>query len=205
MGYHTNFDGQFAVTPPLKPEHQAYLEAFNRSRRMKRDAAIAETIPDPVRIAAGLPIGYEGAYFVGTANDNMGQNHDASVLSGNEPPGTPVVPPANPANAMADWSQRYATGLALKEVALDLGLAQPGLWCQWRPNDTGTAIEWDEGEKFYDYIEWIEYLVAHFLAPWGYRLEGEVYWDGEETDDRGIIRIKDNVVEIGRAVTTFQF
>src|SRR5574337_684850 len=26
---------------------------------------------------------------------------------------------------------------------------QPGLWCQWRPTDDGTAIEWDGGEKFY--------------------------------------------------------
>jgi hypothetical protein len=31
---------------------------------------------------------------------------------------------------------------------------QPGLWCQWIPNEDGTAICWDGGEKFYNSIEW---------------------------------------------------
>ena len=71
---------------------------------------------------------------------------------------------------------------------------QPGLWCQWRPNDDGTAIVWDEGEKFYSYIEWLAYIMDHFLRPWGYELEGSVYWDGEESDDFGVLEIKDNKV-----------
>src|ERR1039458_3667962 len=33
---------------------------------------------------------------------------------------------------------------------------QPGLWCQWRPTEDHKAIEWDDGEKFYNYVEWIE-------------------------------------------------
>src|SRR5437588_5601505 len=36
---------------------------------------------------------------------------------------------------------------------------QPNLWCQWVPNDDGTAIVWDGSEKFYDYVPWLEYLV----------------------------------------------
>jgi hypothetical protein len=43
---------------------------------------------------------------------------------------------------------------------------QPGLWCKWTPNEDGTAIIWDQGEKFYDYIEWLEYLMHHVLTPW---------------------------------------
>ena len=71
---------------------------------------------------------------------------------------------------------------------------QPGLWCQWTPSKSGEAIHWDGGEKFYNYVEWIEYLVEHFLKPWGYTLEGSVQWVGEDPTDVGTISIVDNVV-----------
>jgi hypothetical protein len=73
---------------------------------------------------------------------------------------------------------------------------QPGLWCQWTSNELGTTIEWDGGEKFYDYIEWLNYIIKHFLAPWGYFLNGEVEWQGEEDNDVGVITVKDNVVKV---------
>jgi hypothetical protein len=72
---------------------------------------------------------------------------------------------------------------------------QPGLWCQWTVNNEGDEIIWDGGEKFYDYVEWLEYIIEHFLKPWGYKLNGSVEWAGESTDDRGIIIVKDNKVE----------
>lgn len=72
---------------------------------------------------------------------------------------------------------------------------QPGLWCQWVPNEDGTAIEWDGGEKFYNYVEWIVYIVEHFLKPWGYSISGQVTWRGEDIDDRGTIYAKNNEIE----------
>lgn len=80
--------------------------------------------------------------------------------------------------------------------------SQPGLWCQWVPTEDGTAIEWDGGEKFYSYTEWLTYIVDNFLKPWGYKLNGEVKWEGEESGDVGKIIVKDNVVSTkeGRVV-----
>ena len=72
---------------------------------------------------------------------------------------------------------------------------QPSLWCPWAPNVDGTEILEDGSEKAYGYVEWIEYLVTCFLEPWGYKLNGEVSWSGEDSDDRGTIYVKDNVVE----------
>jgi hypothetical protein len=72
---------------------------------------------------------------------------------------------------------------------------QPGLWCQWTASDDGQRIIWDEGEKFYDYTEWLCYLVEHFLKPWGCVINGEVSWQGEAPDDIGVIYAKDNLVE----------
>lgn len=72
---------------------------------------------------------------------------------------------------------------------------QPGLWCQWVPTDDGKYIEWDGGEKFYNYVEWLQYIVKNFLQPKGYSISGEVKFQGESPDDRGLIIAKDNKIE----------
>lgn len=158
MGYTTDFRGMVGLSPGLNPEQEEYLHQFAQTRRMKRDAAKAELLSDPVRIAAGLPIGPEGAYFVGAKGD-FGQADDNSVVNNNRSPA-----------------------------------GQPGLWCQWVPSDDGSALEWDGGEKFYDYVLWMKYIIEHFIKPWGIIANGEIEWRGEEWDDTGTIVVKDNLV-----------
>jgi hypothetical protein len=81
---------------------------------------------------------------------------------------------------------------------------QPGLWCQWVSSEDGTEIVWNGAEKFYYYVEWIEFIVKHFLTPWGKVLNGEVEWQGEERDDRGLIVIKNNTVTTKKAKVTWE-
>lgn len=89
MGYSTDFSGSFNVTPALNEAQTSYLLAFSETRRMGRNPSIAATLPDPKREAVGLPIGPQGAYFVGGGSD-FGQDQDASVLNYNsEPTGQP--------------------------------------------------------------------------------------------------------------------
>lgn len=71
---------------------------------------------------------------------------------------------------------------------------QPGLWCQWVPTEDGMGMEWDGGEKFYNFEEWMKYLIDHFLKPWGITVNGEIQWQGEDMSDRGLIIVTDNVV-----------
>ena len=71
---------------------------------------------------------------------------------------------------------------------------QPGLWCKWTPSDDGGRLKWDGAEKFQNYVTWLRYLVDTFLEPWGYKLNGEVTWEGEDPEDVGTIRVKDNEV-----------
>ena len=73
-------------------------------------------------------------------------------------------------------------------------VGQPGLWCQWVPTDDGMSIEWDGGEKFYNYVDWIKYLIQHFIAPWGFTLNGNVTWHGEDPFDSGVIVVNNNIV-----------
>jgi len=63
------------------------------------------------------------------------------------------------------------------------------------PDETGTGIVWDQGEKFYHYDKWLKYIIKHFLAPWGYVLNGEATWRGEQRDDRGTLHVFENEVE----------
>lgn len=81
---------------------------------------------------------------------------------------------------------------------------QPGLWCQWEITEDGTELVWDEGEKFYHYIEWLQYMINNFFNPAGYILNGEVTWNGEDDDDLGVIIVEDNnvIVEYGIHVPT---
>lgn len=95
---------------------------------------------------------------------------------------------------------------------------QPGLWCQWVPTEDGTALVWDDGEKFYDSAEWMRYLIEHFLKPdaraktehkplfksevdrfehftFDHICNGTIYAEGEDSSDRWKLVVTDNEVK----------
>lgn len=161
MGYNTKFNGGFEITPSLEYKHKNYLNFFRYTRRMKRDAAIAETLPDQSRLDVDLPIGQDGCFYVGSHLDGTyGQTNDKSVVDYN-----------NSGN-------------------------MPSLWCQWTPSEDGSRLEWDGGEKFYNYTGWLQFLITNFFEPWGYKLNGTVDWHGEDSDDFGKIIIENNNMTI---------
>lgn len=103
---------------------------------------------------------------------------------------------------------------------------QPGLWCQWVPTADGQYIIWDGGEKFYDSPEWMKYLIDHFLKPgceasqlvdgikdkvptpfanftFDHTLNGEIYAQGESSDDRWVLVVRDNEVGVSDAEITY--
>jgi hypothetical protein len=144
MGYTTDFEGGFNITPNLSQKDNEFLTKFHNTRRMAR--------------SVGPEYGKEGEFYV-DGTGWAGQDHDKNVINYNRPPGT-----------------------------------QPGLWCQWIPTDDGCELVWDGGEKFYNYVEWLDYLIDKILAPRGYTLNGECQWFGEERDDVGVIIVKNNKV-----------
>jgi hypothetical protein len=42
---------------------------------------------------------------------------------------------------------------------------QPDLWCNWSVCWDGCCLTWSGTEKSYSMIEWLRYLIAHFLRP----------------------------------------
>ena len=75
---------------------------------------------------------------------------------------------------------------------------QPGLWCQWEVTDDGRSLQWNGTEKFYEYVDWMNYLIEHFFGPWGCMLNGEIEWQGEREDDLGVIKVHNNIVTTNR-------
>lgn len=57
-------------------------------------------------------------------------------------------------------------------------------------------MEWDQNEKFYEYVAWLRYMIDNFFSPAGHKLNGTVEFQGESFDDRGAIVVTDNVVEV---------
>lgn len=49
-------------------------------------------------------------------------------------------------------------------------------------------------EKAGAFVEWIEYLVLHFLSPWGYTLGGRVRYVADE--DAGVIFATDDGIVV---------
>lgn len=72
----------------------------------------------------------------------------------------------------------------------------PSIWCDWVPDEDGNALQHNENEKFYCYVEWLKYLIEHYFNPWGVTLSGSVTWKGEERSDVGVITIKNNIVTV---------
>lgn len=76
----------------------------------------------------------------------------------------------------------------------------PSIYCGWQlrldENDM-YFLEWDSKEKFYNYVEWIQYI-TELISDWELKLNGRVFFQGESMGDVGFILVKDNVVTVDK-------
>jgi len=91
--------------------------------------------------------------------------------------------------------------------------SQPGLWCHWAPTEDGTALQWDDGEKFYESAAWMQYLMDHFVGSTpaaayklsflqGHVCNGTISAQGEDPSDMWLLGVKDNQVFVQDLVPT---
>lgn len=198
MGYTTDFSGRLEITPALNYKQMEYINRFSHTRRMKRDVATLMVLfkgqhgypftksKDPKKI-----YGNEGEYFA-REDGQSGQSKDSSILDFNVAPGQLGY------NDKNYWKEN--------EKRSEKGICQPGLWCQWEIVMDGDKcyLQWDGGEKFYAYTEWLKYLINHFFSKWKVKLNGSIHWTGEESTDMGKIKVIDNKVTVHEAVISFK-
>lgn len=208
MGYTTDFNGSFQLSRKLTKEEREYINNFSVTRKMKRDVnKLMEKYngkhgyPFPellsgkvVDNSAETIYGIEGEYFV-YDDGNYGQIDDGTIIDYNIPSGQISY------DSTADFTARWDEN----KKRMNEGKCQPGLWCQWIVEDHNECDElmWDGGEKFYNYVEWLRYLIEHFFSKWDVKLNGEVFWEGESSDDKGKIVVKDNIVKTYIAKITY--
>jgi len=172
VSYKTSFSGRFELDKPLSAAHADYLSALSRTRRVKRDPDRTAARPDPLREAARLPVGPDGAFFVG-AGGQLGQEGGGPALDPGGPPAETL--------GIVDFNAPPS--------------GQPHVWCCWAPTRDRRAIHCPTDGNHYEYVSWLRYIIHTFLVPWGYSLAGEVEYAGEAPGDRGTIRVKRNAVE----------
>tara|TARA_R110000787_G_scaffold36714_6_gene93558 strand:- start:2811 stop:3290 length:480 start_codon:yes stop_codon:yes gene_type:complete len=122
----------------------------------------------------------KGPYFADRGADGFGQDGQHDVIEYNNPPE-----------------------------------GQPSLWCGWTVSDDGKFIEWDGGEKFYHSPQWMTYIIKHFLGAnpvagaemgflKGHKLNGEIYAQGEESDDMWKLTVKNNKVTVQQGTVEYK-
>jgi hypothetical protein len=64
---------------------------------------------------------------------------------------------------------------------------------QWVPSADLLHIVWDGNEKFYKYVEQLQWL-CNWLKRRDITANGSLYWQGEETGDTGTLKVSENIV-----------
>jgi hypothetical protein len=211
MGYTTEFTGEFRCRRVVAPEIEAFLDAIASDVRVIQVLAdwLEERQDERTARARACrthreihnlfhALAPEHAAYLRMFSDTRRIVRDPEIAKRLPDPVREAV-----GLPIGDEAGYFVGGIGYRGQDEDVSnldhnrppRGQPGLWCQWVPNKDGSAVVWDEGEKFYDYVAWIKYLIEHFLRPWGYILDGDVSWEGEEAPDEGVIRIRDSIVE----------
>ena len=172
------FTGKWNLDRPLAPAHYAYLKKYSSACHAQYDEKEIAKLRDPARNNVGLPVGFQGCYYV---------DEEFDVIS----PTYWLTPPGQDIKNTNGENQHLARN----------GLCVPSIWCEWEPSKKGDAIVFNERSgEFDNFIEWIRYLIEHFFAVWKYKLNGDVQWQEISDDEKlplpvtGVIRIIDNKV-----------
>jgi hypothetical protein len=68
-------------------------------------------------------------------------------------------------------------------------------YMQWVPSETLDHIVYDGNEKFYDYVDWMKWLV-NYLKGIGITADGEIDWSGDQAGDTGTIVVANSEVTV---------
>lgn len=163
----------------IKKELVIYLNNFFETRRMKRDNDLIKAIyPNWNELCFHGNLGIDGEYFTPNPTENEnGQNMDKSILEYSFPPST-----------------------------------QPRLWCDWciypeiknkdKSDKVSAYLAWDQSDKFYDYVEWLKYLIKHFFIPSGLSITGVILAIGEQIEEATYIIAKNNQIQTYNVCST---
>lgn len=183
MGYTTEFSGRFVFDKPLTNDQKTFINCWGSYRRMAHD--IEKLKPSFYEVQ---PIGFDKNCLELYKKTGLDKIHGPTFGVEGEFY-FQVTEPGYPSNGFGDLT------------VLDHNRppkTQPGLWCQWIVSKDRKTLMWDGGEKFYDYIQWLEYMIKNFFTPWGISMFGKVEWRGEDFHDCGVIQVNGTKILVTR-------
>jgi len=97
------------------------------------------------------------------------------------------------------WNRPY-TG-PLKDATFEI-------WCNWKfendpdPEVDATIMAWNESEKAYSMADWAAFILEHHI-PAGHTVEGEIYAEGEDSEDRWRIVMHEGTLHVQTPTITW--
>jgi hypothetical protein len=168
MGYNTKFKGSLKLSKTLTKEQQKWFNDWTTIRKKHYDSN-------------KLMEHYKG---VGSLDGDYGENGEFFGYIPNELRDGDNV-------WKSDYSQ-WVNGSSdlmfpIEGKNNDSPSNQPSLWNNWMI--VGDELFYNDGDKFYGYIEWLEYIRTKILSKWGITFEDgyKIKWRGEDKGDRGSI------------------
>ena len=159
--------GNLTFDRPLRDEHTKYLQRFFEIQHFQRDVDRLEQLADSLRLAAELPLGTQGEYF-------LGEGSDSSI---------------NPCSSPADSSQRHRDTITRWDPPSD----QPSNYCGWELTADYTGLtSTGETNKPDEYLKWLYYLIKSFFVRWEYALNGRVII---KSDNPLLVIVNNNMVQ----------
>jgi hypothetical protein len=179
MGTNTDFTGAIRITPQVSEPLAARLNSWLEIRHMQRDVSILEKLypEEPVRKQRTLfddgNFGQDGEFFLPVTTTDLNFR-----LNG---------PPPYPEGLTEQLAMNYPPG-SCPSLYSDLILVHS-------KDGTCSYLIWDGAEKSYRIPTWIE-LLASFLVPRGYHLDGTMFACVEGGLSYYYIHVNDETVQV---------
>ena len=179
MGYNTDFTGSIRITPRITDPLAEKLEQWLELRHMRRDVEALEQLyaTEEERNAHTLfgdgDFGLEGEFFL----PDETKDFDTGFFE----------------------EEPYPEGLT-DHMAMNYPPKRcPSLYCDLAlvhdKSDICSYIGWTGTENAHEIPDWLK-LLASYLVPRGYRLDGTIFANGESGNDFYYIRVNDEDVRI---------
>ena len=191
MGYYTEFNGGLSFDKPLSAEMERFLLNFSRTRHYMRNTDVLKANLKVKNIA-------EKDVLPPVSNiTDLGENAKFFAIENGDETKLMNTKPKRPDPEKESTTDFLLFRLMGNDYTIDYNTPPsdcPSLWCDWYYDSDTKEFKPSDG-KTYEYVRWLEWLIKYIFDPAGIKLNGEVLWQGEDILDRGIIHVKDNVVE----------
>ena len=179
MGYNTDFSGAIRITPRIAEPLAEKLEQWLELRHMRRDVAALEKLyaTEEDRKAHTLfsdgNFGQEGEFYLPDETKDFDPNYFQK-----EP-----------------YPEGLADNLAMSFQPKNCPSLYSDLALVHDTDNSCSYIGWTGEEKSYEIPAWLK-LLASYLVPRGYHLDGTIFANGESGNDFYYIRVNDEDVRI---------